>query len=266
MANEAFAGYDGKITLTLREGLKRQILTLARTHFVRGSTYHFQMQVSSMFTGLDALSVGGEDNWLGDQLHLGTVTAFDPAVSKVYSFAFNQKIPNDNWVTVNATVRNAHTAPGVATVFIWNFLGKDVAWGHASIELDDGTYISWWPNHVNRKEMPLLSDIYCSDAYPNRTFQDDVDGEEGHQPDWRVAVGGLDHDKIRTWWAGFKTSHQWCTLSQNCSTTVADAIWAGGASGILTPRETANWESVVVWVPNDVLSFAQAIDAHLVSK
>jgi RHS repeat-associated protein len=34
---------------------------------------------------------------------------------------------------------------GLLVVHIWNYTGTKSAWGHASMTLDDGRYISWWP-------------------------------------------------------------------------------------------------------------------------
>jgi len=55
-----------------------------------------------------------------------------------------------------------------------------VAWGHASIRLSDGTYISWWPvQGTNKKEVTKGEE---KPAYRNRTYNDDVMGE-GEDPD-----------------------------------------------------------------------------------
>lgn len=265
-ADEAFAGYDGEVNVQLFQsnGQLQQGLTLPRTHFVRGKTYFLKMDVSPAFNNLEGISIGGQENFFDDQWHLGKVTAFDPTDYKYYTFDFNKNVPNNGTIyRTPSSVATIRHAPGVATVFVWNFLGKDVAWGHASIELDDGTYISWWPSGRDRKSMPLLPDVYCAPANDPQTYTDDVRLENGHDPDWRIPVGGLDNNKIRTWWSSFKTGHDWCTLSQNCSTTVADAMWAGGAASILTSRETDNFETIAVWTPDDALAFAQAIDTHL---
>jgi hypothetical protein len=97
---------------------------------------------------------------------------------------------------------------------------------------------------------------------PNQTFDADKRFEDGNDPDWRIVIGNLDLDAIHKWWLSFKTSHEWKTLSQNCSTTVADALWAGGAAALLTQSEIENFQAVAVWTPNNVLTMAQAIKAH----
>jgi len=259
-----FAGYDGKIEMTLfSTGSFEQEITLPRNHFERGRTYFMMLDVDNRVLPLRGISLGGEENFFDDQWNLDSATGYDPDTFTLYNFDVHQKIPNSETIFVVPTTQTVHVPPsGYVTVFVWNYLGKDVAWGHASLQLSTGTYISWWPQGQNRQSMPLLPQVYTVDAYPNQTYADDVNLEFGHEPDWRLIVGGLDESKIQNWWQGFKTTHQWSTLVQNCSTTVADALWAGGASGILTSRERDNLQAIVWWTPNDALLFAQALMAH----
>jgi hypothetical protein len=148
---------------------------------------------------------------------------------------------------------------GEPSIYVWNYLGKDVAWGHASLALSTGTYISWWPQGTGLQAMPLLPQVYTVDAVPNQTFADDMRLEENKAPDWQVRVGGLDESAIENWWRSFKTTHQWSTLSQNCSTTVKDALYAGGALRILTPREDDHFRGNSVWTPSDVFALAEVL-------
>ena len=62
--------------------------------------------------------------------------------------------------------------------------------------------------------------------------------------------------KIKKWWNGFKTTHKWKTLTQNCSTTVGDALKAGGGP------ETGKF----VWTPAYVEKYARRIQAMEGSK
>jgi RHS repeat-associated protein len=39
---------------------------------------------------------------------------------------------------------------GRLTVNIWDYRGKNDAWGHASITLENGKHISWWPGAEGR--------------------------------------------------------------------------------------------------------------------
>ena len=153
---------------------------------------------------------------------------------------------------------------GLLTVHIWDYQGKNVGWGHASITLDNGTHISWWPSAENREPslpkiinriIPVLSNIYSVEAISNQTFANDVEGENGHQPDFQITLTNLDETKIEEWWETFKSTHQWSTLSQNCSTTAADALRAGGGA------ELVSWFTShhIIWKPTDVKNFVESI-------
>ena len=72
----------------------------------------------------------------------------------------------------------------------------------------------------------------------------------------------LNREAIAVWWNQFKNdpNNKWKTLSQNCSTTVAEALKAGNAS---TPWWDfwSSWN--IVWTPADVEELARAINKKL---
>ena len=152
-------------------------------------------------------------------------------------------------------------------VFIWPFRGKDVAWGHASLQIDggkpDGTvYISWWPDS-NRRPSWIHDKIYCATALDNQTFLSDVLGEKAKPSQTIVLDGatntraGLNETAIKAWWGSLRKNGftDWCTLGPNCSTVVAYALLKGGAdrfSGIWTEAKT-------VWTPASVAYYAKDI-------
>ena len=146
---------------------------------------------------------------------------------------------------------------GLLTVNIWKYRGSTEAWGHASITLDNNRYISWWPGS-NRRGPLKYFDIYTATAIPKQTYVDDVH-LEGQAPDYRIRIEGLDEAAIEQWWDDFLQSHEWKTLSQNCSTTGADALKAGGAA------KYANWWRLhnIVWTPNDVKALTESINRSL---
>ena len=149
------------------------------------------------------------------------------------------------------------------TVFIWVYRGKDVAWGHASM-LVDQTYMSWWPEGRNRIRSKVSNDIYTVHPIRDRKFADDQEGE-GQPPDHNVVIKGLDEKKIKDWWQIFGLTRDgvqyygpmqpWQTLQQNCSTVVARGLSIGGGD------RYASWTKsrAVVWTPNDVLQYALSI-------
>jgi len=150
---------------------------------------------------------------------------------------------------------------GRLTVHIWNYQGKDIAWGHASLTLEDGTHISWWPSEQGRERNKFISEIYTAPANDPQTFLKDV-AFEGQKPDHQIRIIGLDEKKIEKWWLEFKKTHQWKTLSQNCSTTAADALKEGGGEGHSSFPKSHN----LIWTPNNVKEFANDIKKNLESR
>jgi RHS repeat-associated protein len=146
---------------------------------------------------------------------------------------------------------------GLLTVNVWKYRGSRDAWGHVSITLDNGRHISWWPSADHQGLLKSL-DIYSAPANPNQTYADDVRLEE-QAPDYTIRIEGLDEVAIENWWDDFRQSHEWKTLSQNCSTTGADALKAGGAA------KYANWWRLhnLIWTPNDVKALTESINRGL---
>jgi hypothetical protein len=166
----------------------------------------------------------------------------------------------------------AQSPLGLLTVHIWNYEGGSGggAWGHASITLDNGTHISWWPQGTGREPSSFSGRIYAVAANSGQTFDEDkrLEGLPGivpKQPDKNITITGLDEAAIQSWWDTFSgdSNNKWKTLSKNCSTTAADALKAGGAD--------VRWRDVfkghnMVWTPADVEEFANAINRHLDDK
>jgi hypothetical protein len=158
----------------------------------------------------------------------------------------------------------------MVTVYVWNFRGKNVAWGHASMQCGD-KYISWWPAPAPR--VPWNSkapQIYDAHPFILRRFEDDVRDEE-KRPDWTIRVDGLDEERIKGWWQGYNPqahdmygppSAPWSTVTTNCSKIVAIALDEGGG------REHASYfkSRNVVWTPDDVRRYAQAVQAGLKAR
>lgn len=180
------------------------------------------------------------------------------------------------------------------TVYIWRFRGKSEAWGHAALAVQTtggADYISWWPQSNNRVGQiapnhallagrvattviagPIAgaafgqqvgqafarqtSNVYCVAPIANRTHADDIRDEEQF-PDASIVIDGLDDEAIRRWWRQTRIAPdaQWCTLGPNCSTTVANALKAGGADKFAPLWTRTN----AVWTPNDVEQFARSV-------
>jgi len=145
---------------------------------------------------------------------------------------------------------------GLANLYIWK--GYDGDWGHAALMLDDNTYISWWPQPTDR-EYPLgswLDSYFEVDAIAGNTFDHDNSSREGEgrRPTTTIHLDTLDEDAIRDWWAKFSKSHKYNSVSQNCSTTVMDALRAGGSG-----KHLIGYPSPLIWDPEDVLEYGRAL-------
>jgi RHS repeat-associated protein len=146
---------------------------------------------------------------------------------------------------------------GLLCVYIWNYRGSTQAWGHASITLDNGTHISWWPQGEGRKNK-LGSGripIYSVDAITNESLDDDKNNERDKdtdppaEPDQVICISDLNEAAIADWWKQFQQNPKWKSLSRNCSTTVALALRAGGA----------NTGHHLVWTPKAVEKLAKKL-------
>ena len=115
-------------------------------------------------------------------------------------------------------------------VYVWTPEGGNV--GHASMELSDGTYISWWPEYGGKAQQTAMK----APGFQNRTLEDDV-RDEGKNPDYTFIIPaklGLDEGSIKRWWASMKSTEKWSLLN-NCCGAVKRAFEAGGA------KVTINW-------------------------
>lgn len=156
-------------------------------------------------------------------------------------------------------------------VFVWPYRGKDIAYGHASLQVDGGkpegaAYISWWPAN-NRRPKWIHDKLYCAPALQDQTYASDLAGEDEVRPQTIVIDGrskskhGLNETAIKAWWGSLRTKGftDWCTLGPNCSTVVAYALSRGGAD-----QYSDMWSSFnMVWTPNDVATYAKAIAAGI---
>lgn len=147
----------------------------------------------------------------------------------------------------------------MVTVFIWN--EHSGAWGHASMRVDGGepagsVYISYWPATAGTTR------IFCSRPGRNRTFENDVAGEDGLQPNHAIRVMGLYETRIKSWWRTLMSrtdpDSDWCSLGLNCSAVVAQALNAGHAFEYYDGALAVNsWN--MFWSPAGVLAYVNSL-------
>lgn len=155
------------------------------------------------------------------------------------------------------------------TVYIWNYRGKDDAWGHAAMQVDQ-TYISWWPERPGQVPSKISDKVYASHPYRNRSHADDI-AAEAQVPDHILRIEGLDEKAIKDWWQSFGLTRDgvlyqgplqsWDTLKRNCSDVVATGLKKGGGDKYANGLYTWN----MVWTPADVLQYSRSIQSGVKS-
>src|SRR5579864_4186396 len=139
---------------------------------------------------------------------------------------------------------------GLLKVLIWN--STSGTWGHTAVQLDDGTYISFWPADGAPKNP--FSNV------PSTTHTQALDIEaEGKKPDEVVQINGLDELAIAKWWTEFKNKmvsgkKPYQGRRRNCSTVAALALMVGGAT-----QSTPQSLHPFYWTPEDVLEYVESI-------
>ena len=137
------------------------------------------------------------------------------------------------------------------TVYVW--LPEAPQVGHASMELEDGTYVSLWPGEGKANSKKKTKKDKKQDIHTSENLDEDID-EEGRNPNHTFYIDGLNENKIRRWWNGFnKTSWSW---TQNCCKTVIDGLREGGSDSKLSG---CKYFVGMIWTPGGVVNYCQDI-------
>ncbi|MDM5182320.1 hypothetical protein PO883_34735, partial [Massilia sp. DJPM01] len=146
----------------------------------------------------------------------------------------------------------SYTDPkGLLTVYYWAQNGGNV--GHASMVLDNGVHISFWPEKGEK-----WGD---SPSYGMPNVRADAIAEGG-MPDGVVRVEGLDEAAIERWWAKYLKDHpNWNLKGPNCASTVAEALTVGGGQAAATNGGYFPYN--VIWSPKNAYDYATAIGKGL---
>ena len=96
--------------------------------------------------------------------------------------------------------------------------------------------------------------MYHAPAITERQPEDDISAEE-RPADKVIHIDGLDEAAIAAWWNAFKSNPNkvWDSTKQNCSTTVYEALNAGGGFSTVEP----------VWSPNIIAIYAEEVKIQM---
>ncbi|MDB5416325.1 MAG: hypothetical protein JWR10_4660 [Rubritepida sp.] len=169
-------------------------------------------------------------------------------------------------------------------VYCWDHVrgGEGASWGHSSLQVEAGAYISWWPSNdetrnyaVDAKKNPTLARIMRSfigttNVYKvkhrcNASLQADV-SQEGRPADnvIEIADGVLDTNKLSLWWKGYAyETASYHTIKKNCSTTVIRALRAGGADKLLGKKTIDFFSKQSGWEPTDIMAYLRLMNRSL---
>ena len=146
------------------------------------------------------------------------------------------------------------------TVYVW--LPRMGSVGHASMELQNGTYISLWPGEgkmgkkKKKKKKKDKKGKSHRDEERSDSLADDIESEERIY-DLVYRISGLNERDIERWWAGFDT--RWSLLSQNCCKTVIDGLRAGGSERKLNFVNKLYFGVTLLWTPLRVATYCSML-------
>lgn len=158
------------------------------------------------------------------------------------------------------------------TVFTWD--PHVDMYGHASMHIHNGPYISWWPTSTaSTTAGRKISPMFGSYAYVNNMKGDKA--SEGRPPSWASApITCLDEQAIEKWWrlfsgcapgqeaGAFKTTATYNVLTTSCSGVVYRALMEGGArKNWLASSIAQNLGNVIS--PIDIKDLASALSGEL---
>jgi hypothetical protein len=178
-------------------------------------------------------------------------------------------------------------------VYVWDHVrsGNGASWGHAAMLVEQGPYISWWPQAqgrdylVDQDKNPTLAKLLgkiigTTNVYKVRhraanNYQQDCT-TENRPADTVVLIadGVLDTVAIERWWRGYEyETASFHVIKKNCSTTVIRALRAGGSDKHLSVRKLGLRHGRVFgpdflskqtgWEPTDILAYLRLMNRSL---
>ena len=146
------------------------------------------------------------------------------------------------------------------TVKVYVWLPRIPSVGHASMELDNGTYISLWPGEdkTGKKKKRKKIKKGKKDQHDERSenLDEDIYNEDRSQ-DYTFRIYDLDEGAIQRWWDNF--DGRWRLIGQNCCDTVIGGLRAGGSDGKLSFSDRIHFRTVLIWTPVTVAEYCRKL-------
>ncbi|PSN51180.1 hypothetical protein C0J52_06048 [Blattella germanica] len=112
-------------------------------------------------------------------------------------------------------------------VYLWNMTTS--RWGHLSLELSDGTYISFWPKETRGFKKASLGTSYESDVKSEGSSADDI---------LELPDDIVDQEEIKSWWKDYVLNNQYSLVFNNCAQVVKEALVKGGIAKYMDEETT----------------------------
>lgn len=165
-------------------------------------------------------------------------------------------------------------------VYCWDHKrgGENASWGHSSLQIEAGPYISWWPQTegrqyvVDNKKHKYMAkfvkwavgtdNLYKVKHRQAASYVEDVQAEK-RQAEFiaEIADGVLNTKAIEKWWKGYAyEAASYNTIKKNCSTTVIRALRAGGSDAACGKLGSVDFfDKRRGWEPNDIMSYMRTM-------
>ena len=145
------------------------------------------------------------------------------------------------------------------TVYVW--LPRLGQVGHASMRLENGTYISLWPGEdktgKKKKRKKVKKGKKENHSERSESLEEDIENED-RRYDSSFVIKGLNEIDIQTWWYNFNIT--WSLLGQNCCKTVIDGLRAGGSERQLSFASRVYYRLTLLWTPFRVMTYCSQME------
>jgi len=146
----------------------------------------------------------------------------------VHSYPSTKLLPSNATLPLPSGIQqgqNVSGCSGYIKIYLWK-PSSSVSFGHIAMELQDGTFISFWPNKESGKSIPKKQ----REAKYFSSLEDEIFQTPGifHPPSETLFLNNFDQTAIAQWFVAFKENNaDWHVLFNSCSSTVFSGLCVG---------------------------------------